>query len=366
MNLSELGLDEEVKAFLNEQKDFVIDRVSQEGGNCDIFFGFHNILDKRIALKIYYGNDNIKSHSEPRILSKINHEHILRVHNAKRIGDYYSYFMTDEISGGDLEKCYQENKLDLIDKLNIIHGILNGLTELHNEKNSIVHRDLKPKNILIYEDSKQPLISDFGSVRQFNKDQGFVTGSKTTLVYTPKEVFENNIYTKQSDIYQVGLIMFQILDGYFPGAYFDWLNEKEKNKFLTIEGSYEQSVYLDKVIQKLVVKNKLLQMESLPKYILPSIVKVIQKATHPNLKIRYQNTSAFMNELYKIQKKLINWTEVDNIIYANTPKGEKLRIVANKKGFCIEKMGSSGWRRNTDFVEDIIILFNHLNGIQKL
>ena len=362
MNLSEYGLDDEVKDFLNQQSDFLIDRVSQEGGNCDIFFGFHKIFGRRIALKIYYGNDNVKSHYEPRILSNINHENILRVYDARRIGSFYSYFMTDEISGGDLEKYHQANKLDLKDKLNIIHGVLNGLTELHNEKNSIVHRDLKPKNILIYKDSKQPLISDFGSVRQFDKDQGSVTGSKTTLIYTPKEVFENNKYTKQSDIYQVGIILFQILDGNFPSAYFEWLNEKEKNKFLSISGHYEQSVFLDKVIQKLVSKNNLIQLDSLPKYIHPSIVKVIQKAIHPTLKVRFQNTSEFMNELYKIQKKLVNWKKEDDIFYASKPKGENLRIVPNKKGFSIEKHGTSGWRRNSEFVDDINLLFSNINS----
>jgi len=39
--------------------------------------------------------------------------------------------------------------------------------------------------------------------------------------------------------------MFQILGGFFPGAYFDWLNEKEKSKFLKITGYFEQTVYLN-------------------------------------------------------------------------------------------------------------------------
>lgn len=365
MNLSSLGLDEEVKSFLNQQKDFTIDRFSQEGGNCDMFFGYHKIFDRRIALKVYYGNDKSSSHIEPRILSRIDHPNILRVRDAKRIGDFYSYFMTDEISGGDLEKCNATGTLDLKEKLNIIHGVLNGLTELHREENSIVHRDIKPKNILVYDDTKQPLISDFGSIKQFDASIGSISGSKTTLVYTPKEVFEDNKYSKQSDIYQLGVTMFQILGGYFPGTYIEWLNEKEKNKLNSISDSFEQSVFLDKVIHKLVVKNNLLRYDSLPKFIDPSIVRVIQKATNPKLGIRYPNTGPFMMDLYKVQKRVTNW-KVDGEIYSATKfSGEQYRVVPGKKGYSIEKFGRSGWRRTGDFTTDLEQHLMFINSLKK-
>lgn len=365
MDLSSLGLDDEVKTFLKEQKEFEIDRVSQEGGNCDMFFGFHKIFDRRIALKIYYGNDKSSSHNEPKILSKINNDNILKVRDARRIGSFYSYFMTDEISGGDLEKCYLKGELNLKEKLNIIHGVLNGLTELHSEAISIVHRDLKPKNILIYDETKQPLISDFGSVKYFDTNIGSVTGSKTTLVYTPKEVFESNAYTKQSDIYQVGVTMFQILGGYFPSAYIEWLNEKEKNKLNAIIGSYEQSIFIEKVIHKLVTKNNLLRFDSLPKYLDKEIIKVIQRATHPKLNIRYSNSGAFMNDLFKVQKRLTIWKEEDNIYYAKKHTGEEFRVIKNNKGFCSEKLGNAGWRRNGDFTKEVESHFISINNLKR-
>jgi serine/threonine protein kinase len=362
MILSELGLEDEVKAFLKSQKDFEIDRVSQEGGNCDIFFGFHKIFERRIALKIYYGNDKGRSHYEPRILSKITHDNILKVRDAKRISDYYSYFMTDEISGGDLEKCFLQGELNLAEKLNIIHGILHGLTELHSESVSIVHRDLKPKNILIDENTKQPLISDFGSIKHMGVNRGPVSGSKTTLVYTPKEVFEKNEYSSQSDIYQVGVIMFQILGGHFPGAYFNWLSDKEQKKFKEVIGHYDQSIFLDKVIHRLVTKNRLLKFDSLPDFIDSSLIKIIKKATHPNLRIRYSNTGEFMSDLFKVQKKLTNWVETVNGLEAIKSDGNQFRIVSSKKGSCIEKLGKNGWRRNGEFVSTEEELFTRINS----
>jgi eukaryotic-like serine/threonine-protein kinase len=362
MDLSSYGLEEEVETFLNEQTDFIIDRVSQEGGNCDMFFGYHKIFDRRIALKVYDGNDKNNSDYEPKILSKLDHPNILKVRDAKRIGNYHSYFMTDEISGGDLEKFYLKGGLELKDKLNVIHGILNGLTKLHSEDISIVHRDLKPKNILIYDETKQPLISDFGSVKFFDINTGSVTGSKTTLVYTSKEVFDENKYTKQSDLYQVGIILFQILGGYFPSTYVDWLTDNQKNKLLNIKGYYEQTIYIEKVIQKLVTKNTLLRFDSLPQYIGKSIVQVIQKATHPNLNIRYSNTGVFLSDLFKVQKRLTNWNFDGEIYYATTYTGSQFRVVHDKKGYSTEKCGNGGWRRSKSHTANIIEHFTDINN----
>lgn len=346
MNLDDLNLDDEVLEFLKSQEDFSIDRVSQEGGNCDIFFGHHNIFGHRIALKIYYGNANSGGHNEPKILSRIDHPNVLRVRDARRIGKNYSYFMTDEIDGGDLEKCHQSGQLDLRDKLNIIHGVLNGISELHKDANSIVHRDIKPKNILIHNSSKIPLISDFGSVKHFDKSLGSVTGSSTTLVYKPAEVFISNKYTRQSDVYQIGVTLYQLLDGHFPGAYFDWLNDAQKKKFDQIGNFFEKDIFINKAIERLVVRNELIRTQTLPDYIDSDLIKIIRKATNLSLTTRYHTTAAFMRELYAVQKSLINWKDNSEFLYGTTPKNEQFRISQSKKGYLSEKLGAGNkWRK---------------------
>ena len=155
--------------------------------------------------------------------------------------------------------------------------------------------------------------------------------------------------------------MFQILGGHFPRAYFDWLSDKEKKKFKEVIGHYDQSVFLDKVIHRLVTKNRLLKFDSLPDYVNPSLIKIIKKATHPNLRIRYSNTGEFMSDLFKVQKKLTNWIETENGLEAIKSNGDQFRIVSNKKGSCIEKLGKNGWRRNGEFVSTEKELFSRIN-----
>ncbi|RAR51067.1 protein kinase domain-containing protein [Flavobacterium lacus] len=363
MNISELGLDPEVEQFLNDQKDFNIDRVSQEGGNCDIFFGEHKIFERRIALKIYYGSTKDTTHNEPKILSKLDHPNILKVRDAKKIGLYHNYFMTDEIDGGDLEKYYKAGKLDLKKSLNIIHGILVGLGELHKEKVQILHRDIKPKNILINETTGEPLIADFGSIKHFNSI-GKIAGSRTTTLYMPPEIIKGENYTTQSDIYQVGVTMFQILGGFFPDTYAEWLKPKELEKLKSISGAYEESVYIDKVIFGLVLKDKLLRYDSLPQYINKPIINIIKKATHTNLKIRYSNTSEFLNDLMKVQRKLTNWKFEKGLFNATKISGGQYRIVESKNKFSTEKLGAS-WRRFGDFSNDLQTQIDKINSLRK-
>lgn len=362
MDLSALELDDEVKAFLKAQGDFTIDRVSQEGGNCDIFFGEHKIFGRRIALKVYYGADESNSHYEAQTLAGLDHPNILRVRDAKRIGPYYSYFMTDEIDGGDLEKCFRNGELDLKQKLNVTHGTLNGLTELHKDAVSILHRDLKPKNILIYRETRQPLIADFGSVRHFDAELGYVTGSKTTLIYTPLEVFDGNRHSRQSDIYQVGVSLFQILGGFFPDNYDDWLTDRERFRRDAILDGFDRSVFVEKVIQRLVTQNKLLRLESLPDYLDDKIVKLVRKATHSNLATRFKTTAEFMADLLKTQVQLTNWSEKGDELYAEKHNGHQYRVVAATKGLCIEKKGFLGWRRSGDFCDNRRDLCQQVNS----
>jgi hypothetical protein len=67
-----------------------------------------------------------------------------------------------------------------------------------------------------------------------------------------------------------------------------------------------------------------------------------------------------MNDLFKVQKRLTNWVESDNVFYATKFNGNELRVVEGKKGFSIEKKGS-GWRRSGGFSDNIEELFALIN-----
>lgn len=331
------NVDEIIKEFISLQNDIKIDRYSDSGANGELYFGKRELLSDRVALKFYYYNKDVNTHNEPLILKSIEHQNILRVYDAKIINKQYAYFLTPEISGGDLKNYCNLNIISLFDAINITQGILSGLSELHRSPNNLLHRDLKPKNILIDNESKTPFIADFGSVKFISNADNSVVASKSTHIYRPYEAVISIPYNRQSDIYQVGIILFQLLGGKFPEAPFDWLNEKQKIKFLKITGTdFEKWQFLDAAIDDLIIKNKLLDYDSLPPYINKKIKSVIKTATNKDLDKRYSTCSEFIKELFDLKKQNKNWWMDDSKIYAKKDNKKLYKIAKDKKGYTLQ------------------------------
>ncbi len=340
-------VDKPVREFVREQADIQIDRYSDTGANGFLYFGKRNILSDRVALKFYYYNSHISSHQEPLLLKEIKHENILEIYDAKIIDDQYAYFLTPEISGGDLQKFIEKNIITTKTAISITQGILKGLSELHKMPNDFVHRDLKPNNILIDKEKLTPFIADFGSIKKIPDKKKSVVASKNTFIYKPFEAIVDSEYFKQSDIYQVGLILFQLLNGFFPNAPSDWLNERQRKKLSKVSGDFEQWEFIEECINQKIVRGKLLDFNSLPKFISPSLKSIIRTATHIDLSKRYKNCAELLKALFDYQKKSKEWWEVDEIIYAKAKNSQEYRIFKNNKGFILEtRKNGRSWRKD--------------------
>ena len=196
---------------------------------------------------------------------------------------------------------------------------------------------MKPKNILIDKETKTPYIADFGSVKFISNTENSVVASKSTQIYRPYESIIKNAYNRQSDIYQVGIIFFQLLGGKFPEAPFDWLDEKQKAKFLKITGSeFEKWQFLDTAIDNLIIKNKLLDFDSLPIYINNKIKAVIKIATNKDLNKRYLTCSEFIKGLFDLKKQNKDWWIDNDDIYAIKENKKFYRISKDKKGYNLQ------------------------------
>jgi len=210
--------------------------------------------------------------------------------------------------------------------ITITQGILKGLSELHKMPNNFVHRDLKPNNILIDNETKTPFIADFGSIKKIPDSKNSVVASKNTFIYKPYESLIDGDYFKESDIYQVGIILFQLLNGFFPGAAADWLSDRQRTKLTKITGSFEQWQFIEECINQKIVRGKLLDYNSLPKFISKRLKSIIRTATHIDKDKRYKNCAEFLKALFDYQKKSKDWFEVDGVIYAEDGPKERIRL----------------------------------------
>ena len=345
--INDSQVDEPIRKFVREQTDIEIDRYSNTGANADLYFGKRKVLGDRVALKFYYYNSSASSHQEPLLLKEVKHENILEIFDAKIIDNQYAYFLTPEISGGDLHKFIERNIISSKIAISITQGILKGLSELHNEPNNFVHRDLKPNNILIDKVNLKPCIADFGSIKKIPDSKSHVVASKNTLIYKPFEAIIDNIYTKQSDIYQIGIILFQLLNGHFPNAPADWLNEKQRKKLNNISGYFEQCEYIEECINRKIIGTTLLDNNSLPIYIDNSLKRIINIATNIDLSKRYRSCAEFLKALFDYSKNAKDWKIEDEIIFASDKAHNEFKIYKGKKEFVLEiKKKNGNWRKD--------------------
>ena len=113
---------------------------------------------------------------------------------------------------GDLSKFLRKRPLKEKYCKKYLRQLSNALKYLL--QNNIVHRDLKPQNILM-SNNNNIIITDFGFARKINEDLLFTTLCGSPMYMAP-EIFNKQAYNNKSDLWSVGIILFEMLSGYPP------------------------------------------------------------------------------------------------------------------------------------------------------
>jgi len=190
-----------------------------------VYKGHDSIIDRIVAVKTVEMNmeggakGNALSGSfyhEARIAGKLSHPNIATIYDAGEENGVY-FIVMEFVEGITLDKVIKENiHLPLSDKVRIIILIANGLHYAH--QNGVIHRDIKPANIMLLED-KQIKIMDFGIARGITKDlrigaeAGRLFGSPA---YMSPEQIKGEELTRQSDIFSLGIVSYELLSGKKP------------------------------------------------------------------------------------------------------------------------------------------------------
>jgi serine/threonine protein kinase len=347
----ELNDEDSVKAiqdFVRNTPDINVYEYIRKGCNGVVYFGKRIKMNDDVVLKFYWSHPNYDAADEAVILRDIDHDNILKIHDLRFLPPNYAYFLTPRISGGDLQGVIDSRKLSSKKALEIVAGILLGLTELHSI-HKLVHRDLKLGNILLDLEKNIPIIADLGSVKKIHKADGCVTASKSTYLYLPPEAIIANKYYYQSDIYQVGVIMFQLLGGNFPiNSPMDWLTEREKKQLDGIRNKTDKYRKFDEIIGKKIIRGQLVDTSTLPFYLDPGFKRVLNKALNFHYEKRYQNPSLFLKEVHSLLRSCPDYFQEPDRLLVNHENGTEFQLYKNKKGEMVleKRLADKDWRKD--------------------
>lgn len=358
------GLPKEAQQALRQFPEFVISNFNDSGANGFVMMGRHQVLNKDVAIKIYY-HEKGQIDQEPALVSKVLHDNVLKVYDARKLDDTCSYYMMPVANEGDLAGFLGKYFISLHLSHKLLCQLLSGLSALHAPGIALVHRDLKPENLLIHDDVLS--IADFGSVRRLG-DDGKAPASRHSILYRPAEAFGNDaFFDSSSDVYQAGMVGYLLFGGKLTNDLLEYLTEKDLLALAEVRktgGQFEESRFVDECLERRIKKNTLLDWNSLPRYVPVSLVKILKKATKPHGQ-RYPSVSEFLAALARAKKGLPDWIDtVDGPMLCNWRKLDYL-ISENKEGYCIKKgkAGGGSLRKDNSFpVGEFLKVFEELKN----
>ena len=170
------------------------------------------LRDKLYAIKkMEYDPDNHRLKKEIEVMKNISHPNIVKLYDVIYQEDSM-YLILEYCKNGDLSKYLKNRPLKEEYAQKYLRQIVSALKYLISK--NIIHRDLKPHNILV-NDNYELKISDFGFARYFETNTLVDTLCGSPLYMAP-EIMKNKNYTIKSDLWSVGIILYEMLTGYPP------------------------------------------------------------------------------------------------------------------------------------------------------
>ncbi len=241
------------------------------GGFGTVYLATDTWIDKKVALKVPHrqGVDFGELLREPRLLASLNHPNIVTVMTAEKQENVF-FIVMEYVPGQTLESMIAHTgPLDIPLALDYTCQICNALDHAH--KQGVLHRDLRPSNVLV-SDTGLLKVADFGTSRFLE-----IAAHGTTVIGSPPYMAPEQFQGKAlfaSDIYSLGVTMFQMLTGDLP---------------------YDTPSPAD--LERLLRGELLISVRSRNPKIPRSINEIVLKAMSPDVPSRYQRASDVLEDI---------------------------------------------------------------------
>ncbi|MFT7619848.1 MAG: serine/threonine protein kinase [Planctomycetota bacterium] len=211
-----------IRAYL---KDTIrIDGELGRGAMGIVFSGHQEKLDRPIAVKVLTPHPDLhgilvdRFMIEARTMAKLNHGNIVTIHDFGQTDCKLSYFIMEKVQGTTLKDHLEFNSICMRDLLMIMSQVADAIGHAHGR--DVIHRDIKPENILVNRRGHAKVL-DFGlaklegasHVARLTRTHQMLG---TPLYMAPEQAFSAKNVDHRTDLYAVGVILYEILTGTMP------------------------------------------------------------------------------------------------------------------------------------------------------
>jgi len=195
--------------------DYMVEGTIASGGMGTVFLGRDQRLNRPVAIKTL--RQEIATAvlvqrfiQEAQHLARLNHPNVVRVHDAGEAGDLV-YYVMDYVEGETLAARIQRGPLSLPETRKLGRELLSALALAH--QNGIVHRDIKPSNVFLSDG--RAMLADFGIAHTLDDSTALTQPGQLigTPAYMAPEQFAGGTITPRTDLYAVGLILYEACTG---------------------------------------------------------------------------------------------------------------------------------------------------------
>lgn len=176
-------------------------------------------LERRVAIKVMHGHladdtqYKMRFIQEARSAARLAHPNVVNVYDQGQDAET-AYLVMEYLPGITLRDLLNEHKILTTEQaIDIMEAVLAGLAAAH--RSGIVHRDLKPENVLLADDGRIK-ISDFGLARAASANTATGNALLGTIAYLSPELVTRGVADTRSDIYAVGIMLYEMLAGEQP------------------------------------------------------------------------------------------------------------------------------------------------------
>ena len=237
--------------------------VLGHGASGIVYLAKDTLLGKQVALKEIsaQGDEKERFLEEARVLDRLRHPNIVQVNSVDEIGGRVVIDM-EYVKGRNLQDILRETPvLPIAEAVSVAAQICDGLAYAHSQRT--VHRDIKPANILITRDGTVKLV-DFGLAAQLGT-HSFAGGAGTYAYMAPEDFHPEEQSDRQSDIWAVGVILYEMLAGRRPFQVqkakdpFAWKTAIESDAITPLHAVRPESRPLEAVVARALARDKRLR-----------------------------------------------------------------------------------------------------------